>query len=71
MGTGTDLMNTETGEIRKESALAMLSPEERAKYVPVGRPLTTREIVTAQVDRYSPCGCGSGKKFKFCCYRPA
>ena len=63
-------MNIETGEIRKESALAMLSPEERAKFIPIGRPLTERERITAQLDKYAPCGCGSGKKFKFCCWKP-
>jgi len=62
-------MNTETGEILKADALARLSQEERAKYVEIKRQLTVREVVEARVDPYSPCACGSGKKFKFCCYR--
>lgn len=62
-------MNVETGEIRKASALDFLPPEERAKFVEIKRKLTTRELVTAQIDPYGLCGCGSGLKFKFCCRR--
>ena len=35
--------------------------------VPVKRDLTAREQMEMQIRLYSPCGCGSGKKFKFCC----
>lgn len=35
--------------------------------VPVRRDLTNREKMEQQIRLYSPCGCGSGKKFKFCC----
>lgn len=37
--------------------------------IPVTRVLTPREVARKQIERYSPCGCGSGKKFKFCCGR--
>lgn len=35
--------------------------------VPVRRDLTAKEQAEMQIRLYSPCGCGSGKKFKFCC----
>ncbi len=36
--------------------------------VPVCRSLTAKEKTERQIRMYSPCGCGSGKKFKFCCH---
>lgn len=47
-----------------------LMDEEQAKkrgFVPVHRELTAREQMEMQIRLYSPCACGSGKKFKFCC----
>lgn len=44
--------------------------EEHARklgLVPVRRDLTAKERMEQQIRLYSPCGCGSGKKFKFCC----
>jgi hypothetical protein len=35
--------------------------------IPVRRDLTAKERADRQIQLYSPCGCGSGKKFKFCC----
>jgi uncharacterized protein YchJ len=46
--------------------------EKEAKkmgYIPVTRDLTARETMEKQIQLYSPCVCGSGKKFKFCCKR--
>lgn len=37
--------------------------------VPVRRDLTKIEHMRMQIALYAPCGCGSGKKFKFCCHR--
>ena len=37
-------------------------------HVEVKRPLTIREQRRMKINKYAPCGCGSGKKFKFCCY---
>ena len=37
--------------------------------VPVRRDLTVKEQAAMQIRLYSPCVCGSGKKFKFCCFR--
>ena len=31
------------------------------------RDLTEKEKAEMQIRLYSPCACGSGKKFKFCC----
>ena len=46
-----------------------LDPDTQKKYIPVKRDLTAKEIADKQVSLYSPCGCGSGEKFKFCCRR--
>lgn len=35
--------------------------------VPVRRDLTAKEAFDKQIKLYSQCGCGSGKKFKWCC----
>lgn len=46
-------------------------PEGQKKhFVPVRRELKIVEKNRAQIALYSPCGCGSNKKFKFCCYKP-
>lgn len=39
--------------------------------VAVRRPLTLKEKADMQIKMYSPCGCGSGKKFRFCCHKKA
>lgn len=51
--------------------LQMVQDEEMARLrglVLVIRDLTVKEEADMQIRLYSPCGCGSGKKFKFCCY---
>lgn len=51
----------------------MILPQEhvpagqKQHFVEVKRDLTALERLEAQVQLYSPCGYGSGKKFKFCC----
>jgi uncharacterized protein YchJ len=62
-------MNTETGEIKSLDEVEKLALEEQLKYVQVHRDLTVLEEYNKQIKMYSPCGCGSGKKFKFCCYK--
>lgn len=58
------IMDTRTGMILPEEAI----PEAQKKhFVEVKRDLTVREKANAQIGLYEPCGCGSGKKFKFCC----
>jgi uncharacterized protein YchJ len=46
-----------------------LPAKERAQFVEVKRDLRKMEISNRQILLYAPCGCGSGKKFKFCCHR--
>lgn len=36
----------------------------------VRRDLTMKERSEMQIRLYRPCACGSGRKLKFCCYRP-
>ena len=62
-------MNTETGQILEQYAVDELDESEKSKYVPVIRDLSTIERYNKQIKMYSPCGCNSGKKFKFCCFR--
>lgn len=53
--------------------LQMIQDAEVARLrglVPVKRDLTVKEKADMQIRLYAPCGCGSGKKFKFCCYKP-
>jgi hypothetical protein len=38
---------------------------------PIKRPVTVEEKTTGKIGRNSPCGCGSGVKFKKCCYEKA
>lgn len=60
-------MNVNTGCIFE------LRPDEPvpADCVEVRRSLKAKEKADMQIKMYSPCGCGSGKKFRFCCYRKA
>ena len=51
--------------------LQMIQDAEIARLqglTPVTRDLTVKEKADMQIRLYSPCGCGSGKKFMFCCY---
>lgn len=56
-----------------DNRTGMILPEEhvpkgqRQRFTEVKRSLTEVEKAAAQIRLYSPCGCGSGKKFKFCC----
>jgi uncharacterized protein YchJ len=40
---------------------------QKDHFVEVKRDLTAIEDLESQIKLYSPCACGSGKKFKFCC----
>jgi uncharacterized protein YchJ len=69
-------MDTKTGKlimIEDAQALAQLAREtgsDASRFKEVARTLTVREIKRMRINKYAPCGCGSGKKFKFCCYNP-
>ena len=55
----------------KSGKLQMIQDAEEARLrglVPVTRDLTAKEARDMQIRLYSACGCGSEKKFKFCCY---
>jgi len=60
-------MNIETGQLIEDVKLSMLPLEEQKKYIRVERDLSKHELARKQIALYAPCGCGSGKKFKFCC----
>lgn len=60
-------MNIYTGEIKQWEDI----PEsQKSSYIEIQRDLTKVEALQASIKLYSPCGCGSGKKFKFCCKKP-
>lgn len=65
-------MNVENGRIMDADSTAFnaMPRHEQQKYIPVTRSLTVKERSDMQIRLYSPCGCGSGKKFKFCCKKP-
>ena len=59
-------VDTRTGMILPEDAI----PSGQKKYfVPVVRDMTAKEKSQNQIELYSPCVCGSGKKFEHCCYK--
>jgi len=60
-------MNVDTGKILSFDAINGLPLKDRNRFVPIRRDLTPKEICDQQIRLYAPCGCGSGKKFKFCC----
>lgn len=60
-------MDSRTGKLVTD--INEVPPSERHFYVPVQRDLRNKEKADMQIRLYSPCACGSGKKFKFCCYR--
>lgn len=62
-------MHTTTGQIVSAEEVAAMNEIDRRNYIPVIRDLTTKEKSDMRVKLYSPCGCGSGKKFKFCCHK--
>jgi uncharacterized protein YchJ len=62
-------MNVTNGAVLPFTEVENLPESEKAKYVPVVRDLTEIEKLNQQIKLYSLCGCGSGKKFKFCCFQ--
>lgn len=68
-------MDTRTGEIHmmqqgesiQDLAARLCKSVDDLKEVQ--RDLTQREIRVERINKYAPCGCGSGKKFKFCCWK--
>lgn len=62
-------MNISNGMLVSPSVFGAMPTEEKKNYIQVKRDLTKLESANMQIKIYSPCGCGSGKKFKFCCKR--
>lgn len=67
-------MDTRTGKLSylqktdfKEDRVTPVNPN----LIVVTRDLTEHEKAAGKIALYSSCGCGSGKKFKFCCKKPA
>lgn len=59
-------MHTETGKIVEWDDIP---PQDIRDFIPVTRDLTPYEKYNKRIAMYSPCGCGSSRKFKFCCYK--
>jgi uncharacterized protein YchJ len=65
-------MNTDNGNLITSGEFLKLQqtePKKAEKFIQVNRDLTIKESFDMQIKKYSPCGCGSGKKFKFCCFQ--
>ncbi len=66
-------MHIETGKIIEPGMLEKLvkeNPEEAKNYIEMKIPPTPQQMAKRPptVGRNQPCPCGSGKKFKKCCY---
>lgn len=61
-------MDPRTGELHQ---VADEAEAKRRGLIPVRRDLSAKERMEKQILLYQPCGCGSGKKFKFCCHYSA
>ena len=64
-------MDVRTGKIHSAesmAALMALAGSLPSGLVPMELPPTARQLRRMRVGKYDPCPCGSGKKFKFCCY---
>lgn len=62
-------MHTETGMLVAPQMFDAMPEQEKKQYVEVKRDLTVKEKADMRIRLYAPCGCGSGKKFKFCCHK--
>jgi uncharacterized protein YchJ len=63
-------MDTRTGEIWPQEHIDAMSADMQKNFIPVSRDLSEEEKLAKQIMLYETCGCGSGKKFKFCCHTP-
>lgn len=60
-------MDTRTGEIVPMDEVQTRPLNERGFFKPIKRELTQGELSSGFIRPKSPCGCGSGKKFRKCC----
>lgn len=61
-------MHTPTGTLAPMEELREMFPESDDSHFRPVRTMTKRQDLAGKVEPYEPCTCGSGKKFKFCCY---
>jgi len=61
-------MDTRTGQIFTDEEVREMNEEDLAYMKRMERPPTVRQITRKVIDKYDPCPCGSGKKFKWCCW---
>jgi uncharacterized protein YchJ len=66
---GNVIMEIHTGKIVSMEEVKRLQVEEQANYITVERNMSEVEKLSMQIELYSPCACGSGRKFKFCCHK--
>lgn len=69
MGYGVK-MDTRTGMIIPNDVLEQIPVVQQKHFTTVMRDLSKLEEAQMEIKLWSPCGCGSGKKFKFCCFKP-
>lgn len=61
-------MRTDTGEIISEKEAKELNEKSPGLAIPMTVEPTNKQLKRSYVGKYDPCPCGSGKKFKFCCF---
>ncbi len=63
------MMDTRDGNVYPEEQLEQIPEEDRRFLKPMSLPPTSEQLNRGWVGRNDPCPCGSGDKFKRCCFR--
>jgi uncharacterized protein YecA (UPF0149 family) len=61
-------MDKSTGNIVPMDCVKSLPEDEQKKYQETRMDLTDRQKYENKIRKYDLCPCGSGRKFKFCCF---
>lgn len=61
-------MRRDTGQIISESEARELNEKYPGIAIPLTMPPTAQQQHSGKIGRNDPCPCGSGKKFKKCCW---
>jgi uncharacterized protein YecA (UPF0149 family) len=61
-------MDTRTGQIYTSDRVQGMSEDERPYMKPMALEMTREQRRRGRVGRNDPCPCGSGQKFKRCCF---